>query len=74
MAKPHSYGKFGNATAEKLRAQGFLPLPRLWIKADAMPEIHAIAERYLEEVRVVRDQVRRELEIEKLWSEREKAN
>lgn len=43
--------------ARALRAAGFLPLPRLWVKATDMPTIHKIAHAYQEEVNQIRRNV-----------------
>ena len=40
--------------AATLRARGFIPLPRLWVKREDMPRIHEIAEQYKDEVTAVR--------------------
>ena len=46
-------------THQALRDAGFVPLPRLWIKAYDMPRIHAIAEQYKDEVMEIRHRMRR---------------
>lgn len=61
-----------NSLAERLRAKGYVPLPRLWIKSDAIPEIHAVAERFKDEITEERNKLGREIEIEKLWAARER--
>ena len=43
--------------SKALRAAGFIPLPRLWVKATDMPKIHKIAHAYQEEVNSIRNQV-----------------
>lgn len=45
------------SASEALRHKGFVPLPRLWVKAEAIPAIHAIAHVYAEDVRTLRDKV-----------------
>lgn len=49
------------SVAAILRARGFVPVPRLWIKAKDMPAIHRITSRYREEVCAVRAEVRERL-------------
>ena len=49
--------------ATALRAAGFLPLPRLWVKVSDMPKIHAITNKYRDEVIAVRQQVNDSLGI-----------
>lgn len=41
----------------RLRAEGFVPLPRLWVKAEAIPEIHVISSRYTSEVNRIRAEI-----------------
>ena len=61
-----------------LRDRGFVPLPRLWIKASAMTEIHTITGRFKKEVNEARTQVTEikttQDEIEKLWQEHERSH
>jgi hypothetical protein len=40
--------------ANALRKAGYVPLPRLWIKAEDMPKIHKIAHQHLPGVRDIR--------------------
>jgi len=40
--------------SEVLRERGFVPLPRLWVKAEDMRAIHLIADQYEDEVTAVR--------------------
>lgn len=54
--------------AAALRAEGFVPLPRLWVKGDHMPEIHAIAERSLDELNAIRSKVATTKEQDAAWA------
>lgn len=47
-----------------LRSQGFVPLPRLWVRSEDMPTIHTIAGRYREEVNAVRAQMGTQVQAE----------
>jgi hypothetical protein len=40
--------------AAALRAAGFVPLPRLWVKREDMDAIRAIAESYADQVNAIR--------------------
>ena len=42
--------------ATTLRERGFVPMPRLWIKATDLPTIHELAAQYRDEVLEVRAQ------------------
>lgn len=44
--------------ADALREAGYIPLPRLWIKREEIPEIHAITERNATEVNRIRHAAR----------------
>lgn len=46
-----------NPLATALRAKGFVPLPRLWVHGDALPELKKITDRYREEVNQTRSEV-----------------
>jgi hypothetical protein len=46
----NNYGQ----SARILRQAGFVPLPRLWVKAEDMPHIRNIAHRYSDEVNRLR--------------------
>lgn len=46
-----------NRSAHELRARGYVPLPRLWVPREAMHEIHAITDRYREEVQAIRQEI-----------------
>jgi hypothetical protein len=48
-----------NSVATALRAKGFVPLPRLWVHGDALPELKKITDRYREEVNQTRADVGR---------------
>lgn len=43
--------------AKALRDKGFVPLKRLWVHRDALPEIENITERYREDVNAVRSEI-----------------
>ena len=43
--------------AEALRAAGYVPLPRLWVQAKDIPEIHKIANKYGNDVNTIRGEV-----------------
>ena len=43
--------------ASAMRRKGFVPLPRLWVRAEDMAEIYAITERYRDEVMRTRAEV-----------------
>ena len=45
-------------TAAALRNEGYIPLPRLWIKAEAISEVHEIASRFTDDVNRIRHEVR----------------
>lgn len=45
------------SASDALRHQGFVPLPRLWVKKEDMPVIHAIAHSYAKEVSTLRSKV-----------------
>lgn len=47
--------------AAALRRKGFVPLPRLWVKAADMPAIFGITERYRDEVVQTRQDVKERL-------------
>lgn len=49
----NNYGQ----SARILRKAGFVPLPRLWVKAEDMPQIRNIAYRYADEVNHLRHSV-----------------
>ncbi len=40
-----------------LREAGFIPLPRLWVKAEDIPRIHEIADQYGPEIHEIRAEV-----------------
>lgn len=44
--------------AKALRNAGYLPLPRLWIKAEDMQKIHALANQYSVQVNTIRAEAR----------------
>ena len=46
--------------AEALRKAGYLPLPRLWVRAEDMEKIHAIAHKAKDVVNSIRGEVRRQ--------------
>lgn len=56
-------GSKQSPVAKALREAGFVPLPRLWVKAEDMRTIHFIAEQYEEEVNKVRRSVDQEHEL-----------
>lgn len=43
--------------ASALREAGFIPLPRLWVKAEDIPRIHEIADQYGPEIHEIRSKV-----------------
>lgn len=43
--------------ASELREKGFVPLPRLWIRASDMPEIYEIVARHTDDVLRIRREV-----------------
>jgi hypothetical protein len=43
--------------AKALRDKGFVPLKRLWVHRDALPEIETITERYRADVNAVRGEL-----------------
>lgn len=45
------------SSADALRDNDFVPLPRLWVKRSAMPEIHEIAHRFSDDVKALRQRV-----------------
>lgn len=45
--------------AVELRARGFIPLPKLWVKPHNIPEIHQITQQYAHEVNEIRAQISR---------------
>lgn len=61
MRKPKRDGRvIGAPMATRLRAEGFVPLPRLWVKEEDLPAIHEITEPYRDYVNEVRAQVKAE--------------
>lgn len=63
--------------AKTLRAKGFVPLPRLWVKNSDIPKIHAIADGYLDEIKQTREELNQDThsdaariqnEIELAWA------
>lgn len=57
ISKPVTYPII-HPVADALREAGFIPLPRLWIHGDAMPELKRLTDRYRDEVNEIRGQVR----------------
>ena len=49
---------------QALRRAGFVPLPRLWVKQEDMPDIRNKALSYQDAVNEIRGQARRELLVE----------
>lgn len=47
-----------------LREAGYLPLPRLWVKAEDMTRIHAIAHESIHEIHSIRTKARLEYEAQ----------
>ena len=46
-----------NSVSGLLREAGYVPLPRLWVKSEAMEQIHAIAHTYQDEVNQIRSSI-----------------
>jgi hypothetical protein len=46
--------------AEALRAAGYVPLPRLWVRPKDMPRVHEIAFVYADEINTIRAMVKEE--------------
>ena len=47
--------------AEALRKAGLVPLPRLWVPASVIPEIHKIADPYGDQVNAIRGKARQSM-------------
>jgi hypothetical protein len=43
--------------ADSLRREGFIPLPRLWVKPEDIPKIHKIAHVHADRVNTIRNNV-----------------
>lgn len=56
IAKPVTY-PIAHPVAHALRKAGFIPVPRLWVHSDALPEIKRITDRYRDEVNDIRASV-----------------
>lgn len=52
--------------AAALRAAGFVPLPRLWVRGDDIPLVHQITDRYKDEINDIRHRTRNALP-ESVW-------
>ena len=62
MRKPKRDGRaVDSPMATRLRAEGFIPLPRLWVRGDDLPAIHKITDHYKDSVNEVRVQVKTEM-------------
>jgi hypothetical protein len=62
--------------ADALRDNGYVPLPRLWVKAEDMEKIHKIAHAHSAEVHRIRGQIRQDLapknHVDVAWASYEK--
>jgi hypothetical protein len=56
----HYTGMFGSPVADAMRKAGFVPLPRLWVRPEDIPSIHAIAHPYQDAVTEIRMRVKEE--------------
>jgi hypothetical protein len=43
--------------ADSLRREGFIPLPRLWVKPEDIPKIHKIAHVHADRVNTIRNNI-----------------
>lgn len=56
-AKTHPVTFKTSPVSVALRDAGFVPLPRLWVRKDAMKDVHKITEKFAKEVNDIRSQV-----------------